>query len=113
MNNFPVEPLIGTCDIVLGSFVPLKKTLDKSELASTLQLINRASDLSFMAVSLQKFNSCDLVFAPPELWQYGIFDTKKIDEIYTIGYEHACRQMDNLSALLEPMWHFGKGASQL
>ena len=80
---------------------------------STLQLINRASDLSFMAVSIQKFGLCDLVFAPPELWEYGIFDTKKVDEIYQIGYEHACRQMDSLLALLEPMEHYGKGASRL
>ena len=113
MNNFPVEPLIGTGDIVLGSFVSLKKALDRSELTSTLQLLNRASDLSFIAVSLQKFKYCDLVFAPPELWEYGIFDTKKVDEIYQIGYEHACRQMDSLLALLEPMEHYGKGASRL
>ncbi|MCB9053771.1 MAG: patatin-like phospholipase family protein [Lewinellaceae bacterium] len=101
MNNFPVEPLVGQCDVLLGSFVSLKKPLEKSELASTLQLINRASDLSFMAVSVYKFKWCDLVFAPSTLWQFGIFDTKKVDEIYQAGYEHACRKMDKLMAILE------------
>lgn len=102
MNNFPVEPLVGECEVVLGSFVSLKRALEKSELASTLQLLNRASDLSFLAVSLQKFEWCDLVFAPPELWQYGIFDAKKIDEIYRAGYEYTSSQMERLEAVLNP-----------
>ena len=112
MNNFPVEPLTGQCDVMLGSFVSLKKVLEKEELTSTLQLLNRASDLSFIAVSLQKFKLCDLVFAPPELWKFGIFDTKKVDEIYQFGYEHACSKMGQLLAILEPA-EFGaqKGVS--
>ncbi|HQU60981.1 MAG: patatin-like phospholipase family protein [Phaeodactylibacter sp.] len=101
MNNFPLEPLMGQCDVVLGSYVSLKKVLEKNELDSTLQLLNRASDLSFLALSLQKFKDCSLVFAPSELWQYGSFDSKKIDEIYQIGYEHACSKMDSLLAILD------------
>ncbi|MCB9272579.1 MAG: patatin-like phospholipase family protein [Lewinellaceae bacterium] len=103
MNNFPIEPLLGPCDVVLGSYVSLKKVLEKNELSSTIQLLNRANDLSFLAISLQKFPECSLVFAPSELWQYGIFDIKKIDEIYRIGYEHACSKMERLVAILDAM----------
>ncbi len=108
MNNFPVEPLTGQCDILLGSFVSMKKALNKGELTSTLQLLSRASDLSFLAASLQKFQLCELVFAPVELHQYGIFDTKRIDEIYLAGYDHALRRLEELMPLLERQ---GKGHS--
>ncbi|MCB9264447.1 MAG: patatin-like phospholipase family protein [Lewinellaceae bacterium] len=100
MNNFPVEPLMGKCDILLGSYVSMKKEVEKSELSSTLQLLNRASDLSYLEISLHKFKTCDLVFAPTELWQYGIFDVKKIEEIYQAGYEHACSRMGSLKEIL-------------
>ncbi len=100
MNNFPVDPLTETCDVVLGSFVSRKKKLQKEELGSTLQVLNRANDLSFIAVALEKLKFCDLTFAPPQLWQYSVFDAKKVEEIYQIGYEHACRQMDSLKEIL-------------
>lgn len=101
MNNFPVEPLMGRCDVLLGSFVSPKKAIKKSELTTTVKLISRASDLTFLAGSQVKFGLCDFVFIPEDLWRYGTFDTKKVDEIYQVGYDHACRKMENVEALFE------------
>lgn len=101
MNNFPVEPLKGSCRLLLGSFVSPKKTITKEELGNTLKLIGRANDLGFLAASLSKFNWCDGVFIPQELHKYGVFDTKKMDEIYELGYRSAQSQMKKILPLLE------------
>ncbi|RMF02805.1 MAG: phospholipase [Bacteroidetes bacterium] len=100
MNNFPVEPLLGRCDILLGSFVSPKKKMEKHELNTTLKLISRANDLSFLAASQVKFGLCDFVFIPYELWRFGTFDSKKVDEIYRIGYEWALQKMLEVKELI-------------
>ena len=89
MNNFPVEPLTWQCDVMLGSFVS-PKGAGKGGVDQYLQLLNRTSDLSFIAVSRAEVQASDLVFAPPELWKSRYFRYQKVDEIYQFGYEHAC-----------------------
>ncbi|RMG87250.1 MAG: hypothetical protein D6714_02780 [Bacteroidetes bacterium] len=100
MNNFPVEPLIGRCDWLIGSFVSPKQAMDKSELTNTLKLLDRASDLAFLAASISKFGLCDFIFTPPELANYGTFDSKKVDEIYEIGYRYASEKIGELLAVM-------------
>lgn len=96
MNNFPVEPIIGKCDLLIGSFVSPKKSFKKSELTNTLKVLNRATDLNQLAPSKIKFDSCDKVLAPPSLYRYGIFDTHKIEEIFDFGYTFAKEQLEEL-----------------
>lgn len=100
MNNFPVEPLLENCDIILGSMVSPKKAVTKKDLSSSMRLINRASDLSFYATSLSKFKYCDIVFAPEELCQFSMFERKRIQKMYDIGYKHAHQKLENLTDLL-------------
>lgn len=96
MNNFPVEPLVEQCDFLLGSYVSLKKTWNKSELTNAFKLINRANELTFLGGSVSKFHLCDFVLASPELSQYGIFETKKVEDIYELGYRYALGEMKTL-----------------
>ena len=93
MNNFPVEPLLTSCDFIIGSYVSLKKSFKKSELTNTLRVINRATDLNQVAPSKSKFPLCDMVFAPPTLHRYGIFDTHKIEEMFEVGYQFTKEQL--------------------
>ena len=101
MNNFPVEPLLGKCDIILGSMASPTKVISKKDLSSSMRLINRASNLSFHAASLSKFQYCDIVFSPEELCHFSMFERNKIQKIYQIGYEYAQRKIENISHLFE------------
>jgi NTE family protein len=101
MNNFPVEPIAGQCDILLGSYVSPLKALQKQELRSTTQLIYRASTLALWANVQSKFATCDYVFMPPDLWRYGMFDTNKLTEIYELAYTYAQSQRPVIEAALE------------
>lgn len=96
MDNFPIRPLAEHCDFIIGSFVSTQRTVNKSDLTTTYQLLNRSADLAILGGSIDKFTLADFMFIPDELWNYGTFDSKKVPEIYQIGYEYALSKIDQL-----------------
>lgn len=94
MNNFPIEPLMGKVDFVIGSNVSVIKKVEKKAIGSSLQLANRTTALMIYAINRQKIWQCDLIFEPLELEQIGVLDKKGIEKAYLIGYEHAARMLE-------------------
>jgi NTE family protein len=94
-NNFPVEPLIGKCDYLIGVFVnPLRK-IKASELTSAFAVLERAFTMDRSGTSTRKFRHCDLLIAPQKLADYGMFSMSQINEIFEIGYEEAKQVLIN------------------
>jgi NTE family protein len=98
MNNFPIEPLLGKVDFVIGSNVSVIKKVEKKTISSSLQLANRTTALMIYASNRQKIKQCDLVFEPLELDRIGVLDKKGIEKAYVLGYEHATRLLENLES---------------
>lgn len=96
MNNFPIEPLLGKVDYIIGSNVSVIKKVDKKAIGSSLQLANRTTALMIYAINRQKIRQCDLVFEPLELESIGVLDKKGIEKAYTIGYESALQKLSTL-----------------
>lgn len=96
MNNFPIEPISGKVDYVIGSNVSVIKKVDKKAIGSSLQLANRTTALMIYAINRQKIWQCDLIFEPLALESIGVLDKKGIEKAYLIGYEHASRKLNNL-----------------
>ncbi|MFD0860820.1 patatin-like phospholipase family protein [Sungkyunkwania multivorans] len=94
MNNFPVEPLVGKCDLIIGSYVTAMREVDRSGFSSSLQLTNRANLLLMHANCLPKLDIPDLLFIPEHLDRIGILDKKGIEQAYIMGYDHASRLLD-------------------
>ncbi len=94
MNNFPIEPLLGKVDYIIGSNVSVVKEVEKRSISSSLQLANRTTALMIYAINRQKIKTCDLVFEPLELETIGVLDKKGIEKAYVIGYEHASRKQE-------------------
>lgn len=91
VNNFPVEPLIESCDKIIGVFVnPLKK-IEASELKHSYNVLDRAYSIRDVAYSEAKFNRCDLLIYPQELSEFSAFNMKRMDTIFEIGYQEAKR----------------------
>jgi NTE family protein len=101
MNNFPIEPLQDDCQTLLGIFVAPIRKFDKKEITNSIRLWQRASNLSFAAASLQKFDHCHCVIYPQSLWNYGLFDTGKLEEIYQLGYQFTRDHMDRILKALD------------
>jgi NTE family protein len=98
MNNFPIEPLIGKVEYIIGSNVSVVKEVEKKSISSSLQLANRTTALMIYAINRQKIRTCDLIFEPLELERIGVLDKKGIEKAYLIGYEHASRKLEALNA---------------
>ncbi len=96
MNNFPLEPLEGLVDYIIGSNVSVIKKVEKKELHSSLQLATRTTSLMIYAINRKKIRGCDLILEPIELERVGILDKRGIEKAYLMGYEHACKKLNAL-----------------
>jgi NTE family protein len=89
LNNFPVEPLVGNCDLIIGSccnHLPVVTTIK-----SFGNLVDRAAMIAINASLNTHKMLCDIVIEPHGLGGYGIFDTDAAEEIYMIGYEEGLK----------------------
>ncbi len=93
INNFPVEPLLGHCDAILGVYASPLRPIHQRDLKSSLAVSQRAFEIGMYYSSKRKFHQCDLVLCPAELSRFGTFDTKHFGEILEIGYRAAREQI--------------------
>lgn len=64
IDNFPIEALDGISDKTIGIYI---NPMNNTDLSSTRAIMERVYDLSLGAFSLRKFNSLDVLIAPPDL----------------------------------------------
>jgi len=101
LNNFPVEPLIGNCDFIIGSSCNHLPVV--TEISSFGKMIDRAAMIAINASLNTHKISCDVIIEPHGLGGFGIFDTDDAEVIYMIGYEEglkAIRGNEKLSAIV-------------
>lgn len=99
-NNFPVEPLLGQCDVIVGVYASPMRHIDERDLRNWLSVSQRAFEIGMYYSSRRKFHHCQLIFCPEELSRFGTFDTKHFREIMQIGYRAAEEEMDNVLSLM-------------
>ncbi len=95
-NNFPVEPLLGACDTIIGSYVSPLSIIQPAELINSMAVLERAFKIGMATLSESKFQHCDILIAPHQLNEVGTFSMNRIDEVFTIGYETTCRKLEEL-----------------
>jgi NTE family protein len=96
LDNFPVEPLIGHCDVILGSFASELRAVTRRDLRTSLAVSQRALEIGMYHNSRRKFHHCDLVIGLDELSAFGTFDTKRFAQMMEIGYQVARRNMERI-----------------
>ncbi len=100
INNFPVEPLSGKYDLLLGSYV--NKLFDGTVLQKhdKISLIDYCFHLGIYEGVLQRSLLCDAYFEP-FLAGFGMFDMKKADQIFEIGFKTVMDQKEKLQVLFQ------------
>jgi NTE family protein len=99
LNNFPVEPLVGNCDFIIGSSCNHLPAV--TEIKSFGNLVDRAAMIAINASLDMHKILCDVVIEPQGLGGHGIFDTGAAEEIYSIGYEEGLKAIENNEKLKE------------
>ncbi|WP_373518794.1 patatin-like phospholipase family protein [Pricia sp.] len=96
MNNFPMEPLVDQCDIIIGCYTSALKEVGKAQLKNPLQLTDRTNMLMLHSNCREKLDACDTLFRPKGLEYIRMLDKKGIEKAFMIGYEHASRCLDDI-----------------
>lgn len=99
IDNYPIEQLEGKCDTILGSYVGNPGKVTKKQINTVIKISNRANHLLMYSAVRHKLNRADLTLEHP-LHDFGLFEQKKIDEIYQVGYQYSLRNLD-YNALLK------------
>jgi len=86
VNNLPVEPLLHTCDILIGSHT--NPNNPDFRVLSIKSMMERTFHLAVACNVRDRIKFCDLFIEPAELKNYGIFDMTKAKDIFEIGYSY-------------------------
>jgi len=85
LDNMPIKPLEGKCDVLIGSFV--NPTGYEKTVTSMVQIAERAFMLNMSKELDHKAKKFDIFIAPPELKNYKILDPEKALEVFEIGFK--------------------------
>lgn len=100
LNNFPIEPLRGRCDVVVGHYASPLRTVNHHDLNGVLAVSERALEVGMHFSSKQKFHECDVMVSCPDLSAYGIFDTKHHREIFEAGRKATLAAIESVERAL-------------
>ena len=99
MNNLPVEPLVRSCDKVIGVNVT---PIDLEEkLGSLMEIGYRTLDLVLWSNVEPRLKMCDVVIEP-QSDEFGLFDIEKADELVQLGYQAALERLPELEKMFSP-----------
>jgi NTE family protein len=101
IDNFPVSPLLGLCDVILGVHASPLSTLAEGRLLSSLAISQRAYEIGMFYSSKRKFHQCGVTLCPQGLEQFGLNDVKRRQEIHDVGYRAALERMPEILRLVE------------
>ncbi len=96
INNFPIEPLRGRCDVVVGHYASPLRSVKQTDLDGALAVSERALEVGMYFASRKKFHECDVMLRCPELSRYGLFDTRHHREIFELGKQATLTAMDSI-----------------
>ncbi|MCG8310145.1 MAG: patatin-like phospholipase family protein [Cytophagales bacterium] len=98
LNNLPVEPLIGQCDVIIGSNCnPISENYEPGNMRS---LLERSLLMAINVNAFAKKELCDLFLEPDGMKAYGGFDFSRAREIFEIGYQYGKSMTGKIKQLL-------------
>jgi NTE family protein len=86
LNNFPIEPLVNICDVIIGSFVnKVEDGIYKNSFFKTLDIVDRCLHLAIASSVYSKVNKCDIFIEIP-LHNFDTYSVKQAEKLFEIGY---------------------------
>ncbi len=93
LNNLPTEPLVKSCDRIIGSSCnPIDPDFEST---SVRKIIERSLLLAVGGNTIESRRHCALFIEPPQLSKISGFELNRAEEIFNIGYEFAMRKIEN------------------
>ncbi|ADC89430.1 Patatin [Thermocrinis albus DSM 14484] len=93
-NNLPVEPFVGKGTLVAVDVNPLKFS---GKPRNVIQILLRSFFLSVRSNTDKRKEVCHIVIEP-DLQGYPLYDIRKVDEIYMLGYTKAMEKLKDYAS---------------
>lgn len=93
LDNMPVRPLEGRCEMIIGSYV--NPVGYEENVTSLVQIAERTFMLNMSKEIYEKIKKFDIFIAPEELKDYKILDPEKAIEVFDIGYKATKNKLEN------------------
>ena len=101
LDNFPVEPLVGIADVIVGVLVSRISQVTAADLDNSLAVAQRSFEIAQFAATQRVIHRCTVVLQPKGLEPFTLFDVKSRDEIYQLGYRTAVERLPEIRAALD------------
>lgn len=85
MNNMPVEPLLGRCEMLIGAYI--NPTGSIPELKGIMHIAERAFHLAIDNEIRNKQSLFNLYIEPAEIIGFDLFNLRRAPELFRLGYE--------------------------
>jgi NTE family protein len=92
INNFPIEPLLDTCERIIG--VSVNPLGTQTKLGNLKQIAERTFQLAIRSHTLERKKRCDLYIEPEGLDDYGLLELSKAKEVFDLGYKAAIKALE-------------------
>ena len=101
LNNFPVEPLEGICNRLIGCNVNnIPQGLENGKRIGKMRMIEICFHMAIASTVYSKVQKLN-VFIEPDLHEFGMFDVNNADMIFETGYKTAMQHKDELLKLAQ------------
>lgn len=99
LNNLPVEPLLTVCDKIIGSSVSPHE--ERMELKGMRNIGSRCLQLAIWNTVRPRLKLCNVALEIERSYPFSLFDLKKSDELFAIGYETTMDRMSEIQRKLK------------
>ena len=86
LNNLPIEPLLGKVDILIG--VNCNPFLPNKPVKGTREVMEKSIMLAIRSKTQERLQQCQIRIEPVEVGKFDVYDLRKAQEIFRIGYNH-------------------------
>ncbi|HCO82839.1 MAG TPA: Patatin [Arenibacter sp.] len=98
LNNLPVEPLLTLCEKIIGSSVSPHE--ERMELKGMRNIGSRCLQLAIWNTVRPRLKLCNVALEIEKSYPFSMFDLKKSDELFAIGYETTMDRMSEIKRKL-------------
>lgn len=95
LNNFPIEPLVVECDMIIGSNVMKNKVM--KNVSGLRNVAERCFDLVVWNNSETRASQCDILIDIDGVDEFGIFDFQKVEELIELGYNETIKWISEIN----------------
>lgn len=100
LNNLPVEPLAGYCDLILGSHVNRQNSLPEGNVRlSRISIMERSFHMAIATTVYERGRLCNLLVEPP-LQDFSMFDLRNSQRLFEISYRYAGQYRETIARLV-------------